>query len=301
MRRRTLSIAALTSALVVLTAAVSQADFAGGADKDKITLTALQLRGYSTELSTMQAKGGPHWDYRSHVASCDVGGAGSWGYCYAQAVSACASLPPAEGKGPLTEVWRRMVDEKGASLPTTDPAAGPGGWIYLGATCLPSGVPGVAPMPTVEMIVEAFHRTSWAKASISTQPKGDTTLVGLKTFYRAQWSGQGYEPGEIDSIDPATMFGFNVQIRPRLESFVYHFGDGSSFGPTTSTGGVYPSGDVIHAYPRPGKYPANVDVTFGAQFRINGGAWVDIPDTVTVRQPATTVTVREAKGVLVNH
>jgi hypothetical protein len=156
-------------------------------------------------------------------------------------------------------------------------------------------------MPTVEMIVEAFHRTAWAKGSISTQPTGNTTLVGLKTFYAAQWASQGFEPGEIDSIDPATMFGFNVDIRPRLESFIYRFGDGSSFGPTTSTGGVYPDGDVVHAYARPGRYDTYVDVTFGARFRINGGAWVDIPDTVTVRQPSTTVTVREAKGVLINH
>ncbi|KRF39485.1 hypothetical protein ASG96_14430 [Terrabacter sp. Soil810] len=171
----------------------------------------------------------------------------------------------------------------------------------VGSTCLPQMVPGAAPMPTVEMIVEAFHRTAWAKASISTQPKGNTTLVGLKTFYAAQWAGKGFEPGEIDSIDPATMFGFNVEIRPRLESFIYRFGDGSSFGPRTSTGGVYPDGDVVHAYARPGRYDTYVDVTFGAQFRINGGAWVDIPDKVTVRQPSTTVTVREAKGVLVNH
>jgi hypothetical protein len=161
-------------------------------------------------------------------------------------------------------------------------------------------VPGAAKMPTVDMIAEAFHHTAWAKASISTQPRGNTTLVNLKTFYRVSWSERGYEPDEVDAIDPVTMFGYNVEIRPRLVSFVYHFGDGASLGPTTSRGGVYPDGDVVHTYGRPGRYPSRVDVTFGAEFRINGGTWVSIPDTVTVTQPSTTVTVREAKSVLVN-
>ena len=36
------------------------------------------------------------------------------------------------------------------------------------------------------------------------QPVGDVTLVGLKTFYRVNWSSQGYEPGEVEVIDPMT-------------------------------------------------------------------------------------------------
>jgi hypothetical protein len=151
------------------------------------------------------------------------------------------------------------------------------------------------------MITEAFHETAWAKGTISTQPKGDMTLVNLKTFYRVDWSTNGYQPGEIDAVDPATMFGYRVEIRPKLESFVYHFGDGSSEGPTSSPGGVYPDGDIVHTYARPGQFTSRVDVTFGAEFRINGGAWIRIPDTVTVPQPGTIVTVKEAKAALVNH
>ena len=40
------------------------------------------------------------------------------------------------------------------------------------------------------------------------------TLVGLKTFYRVNWSSQGYEPGEVEAIDPARMLGRRVEIRP---------------------------------------------------------------------------------------
>jgi hypothetical protein len=150
------------------------------------------------------------------------------------------------------------------------------------------------------MILRAFHQTRWARGVVSTQPKGNTTLVNLKTFYEVGWSAKGFEPGEVDLVDPATMFGYRVEIRPKLVGYVYRFGDGSSEGPTTSPGGVYPDGDIVHTYRRPGTYTTRVDVTFGADFRINGGSWIAIPDTVTVPQPVTIVTVKEARGVLVN-
>ena len=38
-----------------------------------------------------------------------------------------------------------------------------------------------------------------------------------------------------------------------------------------------------------------VDTTFGADFSLDGATWDEIPSTVTVPGPATTVTVREAK------
>lgn len=122
--------------------------------------------------------------------------------------------------------------------------------------------------------------------------------MNLKTFYRVDWSTEEgtYAPGEIDHVD---ILGFDVQIRPRLVSYVYHFGDGKASEPTTSPGGVYPNGDVVHTYTARGRYTSYVDVTFGADFRIGNGAWISIPDTVTVQQPGTVVTVKEARAVLV--
>ncbi len=97
------------------------------------------------------------------------------------------------------------------------------------------------------------------------------------------------------------MLGFRVEIRPRLDHFTYVFGDGQDFGPTSNEGGIYPSGGITHPYLQAGDYPARVDTTFGAEFRINGGAWAPIPDTVTVPGPPTTVTVRTARAQLVSH
>ena len=101
-------------------------------------------------------------------------------------------------------------------------------------------------------------------------------------------------------IDPARMLGHQVQIRPRVQSFTYVFGDGQSSPPTISAGGTYPSGDVVHSYATAGRFAARVDVTWTADFRVDGGAWAPIPDQVVVPGPATEVTVKTAKAVLVN-
>lgn len=143
----------------------------------------------------------------------------------------------------------------------------------------------------------AFLRTPWSKPQISSQPVGNTTLVNLRTFYKVNWAPQGFQPGEVDR---AVLRGIPVQIRPKLVGFTYVFGDGSTAGPTTSTGGVYPDGDITHTYRGKGEYPVRVNTTFGADFSLDGSTWDDIPSTVTVPGPSTTITVREAKGVLVN-
>jgi hypothetical protein len=127
------------------------------------------------------------------------------------------------------------------------------------------------------------------------------TLVGLDTYYKVNWTAEGFQPGEVDAIDPARMNGYRVDIRVKLVSFTWLFGDGQTFGPTTAEGGVYPSGSITHRYLRSGSYSASVNTTFGGEFRIDGGDWAPIPDSVTVPGPATTVTVRTAQAELVSH
>jgi hypothetical protein len=143
-----------------------------------------------------------------------------------------------------------------------------------------------------------FMRTPWSKPQISSQPAGNTTLVNLRTFYKVNWTPNGFEPGEVDR---SVLRGIPVQIRPKLVGFTYVFGDGSSVGPTPSTGGVYPDGDITHVYRAKGQFPVRVNTTFGADFSLDGTTWDEIPSTVTVPGPSTLVTVREAKGVLVNN
>ncbi len=202
-----------------------------------------------------------------------------------KAVSGCVVNGQQSGIGLLYEIQARAAG-------SSDP------WKLLGTTCFADLVPGV-PVLSLPMIVEAFHLTPWATARVATQPEGNVTLVGLTTFFRVSWSQEGFEPGEVEVIDPARMLGMRVEIRPKLVGFTYVFGDGSRFGPTSSAGGVYPSGDITHTYPDAGAYATRVDVIFGGDFRVNGGPWTVIPDTVTVQGPPTTVQVKTARAVLV--
>ncbi|MGI8492441.1 MAG: hypothetical protein ACR2NJ_06755 [Acidimicrobiales bacterium] len=167
-------------------------------------------------------------------------------------------------------------------------------------TCWADAVPGSRPTVTMAMIQQAFNLTPWSTPQISAQPAGNITLVGLDTYYQVNWTPTGFQPGEIDAIDPARMNGYQVDVRVKLDHFTWVFGDGQSFGPTTSEGGVYPSGNITHKYLAGGAYPTSVNTTFAGEFRIGGGAWAPIPNTVTVPGPATTVTVRTAEAQLVN-
>lgn len=172
-------------------------------------------------------------------------------------------------------------------------------WQHIGNTCFADHVPGASPALTMAMIRDAFHNTPWATATISTQPHGNVTLVGLATYVKVVWSETGYQPGEVDTLDPARMLGMRVEIRPEVDHFTYVFGDGQTFGPTRSEGGVWPTGDIIHTYTTPGTYAVRVDTTFTGDFRVNGGPWTRIADTVTIRGPATDVQVKTARPVLV--
>ena len=204
-----------------------------------------------------------------------------------KAVAGCQSSSGPIGIGLLHDIYGRPRD---GSQP----------WRYLGSTCFADQVPGATPTITLAQIIRAFHLTPWATATVTTQPEGNVTLVGLPTYARVTWSAAGFQPGEVDTLDPATMLGFTVQIRPRLDHHTYHFGDAHTVGPTRSDGAPWPDGDVTHAYTTPGTYAARVDTTFTGDFRINSGPWTQIPDTVTVTGPNTTITVHTAAPILVN-
>ena len=228
----------------------------------------------------------PHFEYKT-VDACGPGGskAGQEDCITNRILLICPGLD-----GPLVDIVRQTVNPDGTvKVP----------WARIGLTCLPNEVPGAAKRPTMAMIEDAFHHTPWAKASIGFQPKGYLTLVNLPSFYQANWSSTGYGPGEVDAIDPATMFGHAVAIRPKLVSFTYHFGDGATQGPTTSPGGVYPSGDVRHTYTKAGSYPAYVTVVWGADFKVDNGPWQPIPTTVSVNQPTQRIEVHTATNRLV--
>ena len=130
-------------------------------------------------------------------------------------------------------------------------------------------------------------------------PGGDVhaprfTLVNLRTTF---WTN----PQPLDRS--LTLIGFHVDVRIRPTSYTWHWGDGQS--ETTQTPGrPFPATDVTHTYlhatAEGDAVQLRVDVTYTAQYRVGGGDWQTIPDTITIPGAATALPVKQAAAVLVS-
>ncbi|QDO88436.1 hypothetical protein FNH13_08855 [Ornithinimicrobium ciconiae] len=204
------------------------------------------------------------------------------------AISYCDTFQPGSS-GPYSYIHRRVADDSGPL----------GTWEPLGPTCFRTDVPArsgeSAPELTEAMILEQFHRTDFALPTMSIEPPDGRTLVNLPVFYELVWPDEGYEPGEIDTTD---IIGFEVRIRPTLDSATYHFGDGTSAGPTTSLGGPHPNGDITHEYANAATVDPHITVVYGGEVSVDGGAWSTIPGTATIDGPLNPLEVLTSRNRL---
>lgn len=154
------------------------------------------------------------------------------------------------------------------------------------------------PRLTLAMIKSQWAHTPFAKPEVSVQPKGNRTLVTLPIYVQVRWPTTGYQPDEVRTV---TLIGHQVRIKPTHKSNRVTFGDGSVFGPSASMGGVYPTGDIRHAYEQGGKFSVQASATYGGQYSVDGGEWLDIPGATTLTGPAQSVEVVTSKNRLVNN
>jgi len=96
----------------------------------------------------------------------------------------------------------------------------------------------------------------------------------------------------------ANIRGITVEIVAGATNFTWHTGDGTDMT-STDPGAPYPNQTVTHEY-RSGTYTANLTTTWGATFRVNGGASAQVPGTTTTDGPPVTFTVLQARTVLTN-
>jgi hypothetical protein len=199
----------------------------------------------------------------------------------------CAEVT--DGEGPLSRIFYRPVTPNKDREP----------WhLVENPTCWPKSVPNAKSKPelTVAMVQAQFAITPFVKPKARMEPVGNRTLVNLPNYFTADFSGAGYGPDEIRTV---TLLGHKVQIKPILKSNTFHFGDGSSVGPTESRGGGYPNGDVKHTYLKRGTVSASVTTVYGGQFAVDGGTFTDLPGTATITGPVQPIQVLEATGRLV--
>lgn len=188
--------------------------------------------------------------------------------------------------GPMFWVFRQTVLGGAAQ----------GDWRRVGQIC---GFPTwstTRPAVTMPMIETEFKRIAWAKLGSTIQPPKGVTLVNLKTYFQARWEPDGFQPGEVASVD---LLGNAVDIRPVLLGYTYVFGDGDTTGPTLDPGGDWKTGKIFHVYLDTGQFAPRIDATLAADFRINGGEWARIPAEANITGIPNPLRVAAAKRILI--
>jgi hypothetical protein len=110
-------------------------------------------------------------------------------------------------------------------------------------------------------------------------------------------------------LGTVTLLGDQVRLRIRLVQVAWDFGDGSTdtskiaghaFDPAWSECKTKLCPDYFgHVFIQRGVFTVRARVTWSGQFQVAGGTWQDITGTATGAPSSTTITVREARGVLV--
>jgi hypothetical protein len=137
--------------------------------------------------------------------------------------------------------------------------------------------------------------------TIGTAPPGGTSLVNIETV---MWAAT---PSDIE-LGRIRLLGHDVDLRAHLERAAWRFGDGTTEtadGPGTPYSTRQPCrtktcpGYFGHVYRHTGRVAIEAELTWTGRFRVDGGAWQDIPGTVDAPATGSVVRVREARAILV--
>jgi hypothetical protein len=145
-----------------------------------------------------------------------------------------------------------------------------------------------APELTEGDIVEAVREIGLPALAIRIQPD-DETLVNIETIFYTR--PLPFERG-------VTLLGFDVDLVATPVSYRWVHDDGTA-STTSRPGKPYPAMDVTHRYREPATdvHP-RVDVSYRVRYRVDGGAWQTIGQTLVASGPAAELDVREAAPVL---
>jgi len=205
------------------------------------------------------------------------------------------------------------------SGPTYDygPSCGLGGEAicYEGAVCVDDGVGGVlydvflegapvgeicvTPQEAVEVelvtpgrVLRAFRSLTWPRSDLTIQPPNGETLVNFDTNF--------YTDNTTPSTQSVTLLGRTVLIEATPTTYTWHFGDGTTTH-TADPGAAYPALDITHRYTTLDTFTPSLDTTYTGRYRLDGGPWVAIPETLTVPGAAQALETIEARPTLVDY
>ena len=138
---------------------------------------------------------------------------------------------------------------------------------------------------------------------IGTAPAGGVSLVNIETVL---W----VDTQQDLTLGTVTLLGYRVTLRAHLQSVSWNFGD-DAIETTSTPGRPYTKADPCttvdcpqyfgHTYRATGHLTIGARLTWTGQFQVDGGAWQDIPGTVTAPATGQPIHIREARGVLVDN
>ncbi len=151
------------------------------------------------------------------------------------------------------------------------------------------------------LAVSEFYRAS-PRVSVPLTAPATTTLANFPNIF---WSDVApYE-------QPTSITVANVRLRLVPARYVWDFGDSETMI-TTDAGKPYDPQLVkttqdalknythLHRYTHLGTFDLKLTIVFNGQYSINGGAWTDITGSVQATSPTHPLTVKQARGQLIN-
>lgn len=201
------------------------------------------------------------------------------------------------------QCWVRGVSElprdpRVTTIANESSADGGATWLYDGATC---DYLAARAQVTPVLVHEEIQRRVPGVA-IGVAPPGGRTLVNVQTVLWVVTPVQR-------SLGTVTLLGaFRVALRIHVEHVEWVFGDGATDRVDTP-GRPYRTGEHCatmscpghygHTYTSTGAKTVSSRVIWSGQYSVNGGAWQDVPGTVTGPTARVIVQVEQARGVLV--
>ena len=158
--------------------------------------------------------------------------------------------------------------------------------------CSLRGFDPTKPSPDAQLtqgaILTAIKKIGLPSLTVNIQP-GEATLVNFDTIFYA-------EPQPFRRS--VSLLDYNIDVIATPVRYTWHHGDGTSQA-TNKPGRAYPSKDVTYRYFETAKHlQPRVDVTYAVRYRIDGGAWRTVDQTLQASGPAGDLEVKEATPVL---
>ncbi len=163
---------------------------------------------------------------------------------------------------------------------------------WVDGPCRPGQAADLESLPA--LVLRAFQAIPLPEATLSIQPPGGKTLVGLETILSTQ---------AAPFTRRVTLLGQQIELRIRAQRFTWTHGDAttqSTDWPGKPWNEHEPDidGYLTHTYEHTGVVRPSVTVTWEADYRVGGGPWQPVNGTVRREGAPAELQVVQAQPVL---